>query len=51
VTFVALLELIRLGLVRVYQEKAFGNIWVINPAKQSAAAEHTSEINPLTPTS
>ena len=51
VTFVALLELIRLGLVRVYQEKAFGNIWVINPAKQSAAVEHTSEITPLTPTS
>jgi segregation and condensation protein A len=36
VTFVALLELIRLGLARVYQEKEFGNIWVINPAKESA---------------
>jgi segregation and condensation protein A len=35
VTFVALLELIRLGLVRVYQEKEFGNIWVINPSKQA----------------
>lgn len=34
VTFVALLELIRLGLARVYQEKEFGSIWVINPAKQ-----------------
>jgi segregation and condensation protein A len=36
VTFVALLELIRLGLARAYQEKHFGNIWVINPAKQSS---------------
>jgi segregation and condensation protein A len=35
VTFIALLELIRLGLLRVYQEKEFGNIWVVNPAKQS----------------
>jgi segregation and condensation protein A len=35
VTFVALLELIRLGLIRAYQEKQFGNIWVINPEKQS----------------
>lgn len=32
ITFVALLELIRLGLVRAYQEKHFGKIWVINPA-------------------
>jgi len=29
VTFIALLELTRLGLVRAYQEKEFGNIWVI----------------------
>jgi len=36
VTFVALLELIRLGLARAYQEREFGNIWVINPARQSA---------------
>jgi segregation and condensation protein A len=35
ITFVSLLELIRLGLLRVYQEKEFGNIWVINPAKQT----------------
>ncbi len=31
VTFLALLELLRLGLARVYQEKEFGNIWIINP--------------------
>lgn len=29
VTFIALLELIRLGLIRAYQEREFGNIWVI----------------------
>lgn len=29
VTFIALLELIRLGLLRAYQEREFGNIWVI----------------------
>ncbi|MDI6745395.1 MAG: segregation/condensation protein A [Thermodesulfovibrionales bacterium] len=34
VTFVALLELIRLGLIRAYQEKDFGNIWLINPQKK-----------------
>jgi segregation and condensation protein A len=34
VTFVALLELIRLGLIRAYQENDFGNIWVINPQKK-----------------
>jgi segregation and condensation protein A len=38
VTFVALLELIRLGLARAYQERDFGSIWVINPAKESAVA-------------
>ncbi len=37
VTFVALLELIRLGLARAYQEREFGNIWVINPAGKSTA--------------
>jgi segregation and condensation protein A len=37
VTFLALLELLRLGLARVYQEKEFGNIWVINPRSQESA--------------
>jgi len=41
VTFVALLELIRLGLAKAYQEKEFGNIWVINPAKQSTVVNQT----------
>jgi segregation and condensation protein A len=35
VTFLALLELIRLGLVKIYQEKAFGVIWIINPQIQA----------------
>jgi segregation and condensation protein A len=35
ITFIALLELVRLGLARAYQEKEFGSIWVINPARQS----------------
>jgi segregation and condensation protein A len=38
VTFLALLELLRVGLARVYQEREFGNIWVINPQKQDSAA-------------
>lgn len=41
ITFVALLELIRLGLVRAYQEREFGNIWVINPAIQSTVVSQT----------
>jgi segregation and condensation protein A len=39
ITFVALLELIRLGLARVYQEKLFGNIWIINPEKQAPVTD------------
>ncbi len=33
VTFLALLELLRLGLARAYQEREFGSIWIINPGK------------------
>ena len=36
VTFVALLEVLRLGLARAYQEKDFGSIWIINPQRQPA---------------
>lgn len=39
ITFISLLELIRLGLARVYQEKDFGNIWVINPSNQPIAVQ------------
>jgi len=31
VTLLALLELLRLGLARTYQEREFGNIWIIKP--------------------
>ena len=41
VTFVSLLEIIRLGLARVYQEKDFGNIWVINPSNQPTAVQES----------
>lgn len=34
VTFLALLELLRLGLIRAYQERDFGYIWIINPQKR-----------------
>jgi len=33
VTFLALLELMRLGLVKAYQERRFGPIWIINPQR------------------
>ncbi|MEW6109050.1 MAG: segregation/condensation protein A [Nitrospirota bacterium] len=38
VTFLALLELLRLGLARAYQEKEFGNIWIINPRKNESVS-------------
>ncbi|MBI5055948.1 MAG: segregation/condensation protein A [Nitrospirae bacterium] len=46
VTFLALLEIIRLGLVRIYQEKAFGAIWIINPQRQNivTASEDDQEV-------
>ncbi len=37
VTFIALLEILRLGLARAYQERDFGAIWIINPQRQAAA--------------
>lgn len=39
VTFIALLELIRIGVVRAYQERAFGNIWIVNPSRQGVIKE------------
>lgn len=38
VTFVALLEAIRLGLARVYQEDDFGQVWVIRPEDNVTSA-------------
>jgi segregation and condensation protein A len=34
VTFIALLEIVRLGLAKIYQDQAFGVIWIMNPRKQ-----------------
>ena len=47
VTFIALLELIRLGLMRAYQEKEFGNIWVIkqNVEQPATLTEHDESIS------
>jgi len=39
VTFLALLEILRLGLARAYQEKEFGNIWIINPRREVLEGE------------
>ena len=36
VTFLAMLEVIRLGLAKIYQEQDFGSIWIINPQKDAA---------------
>lgn len=35
VTFIALLEILRLGLAKAYQDKDFGSIWIIGPQKQT----------------
>lgn len=35
VTFLALLELVRLGLIKTYQEKAFGSVWILNPQQDA----------------
>ena len=43
VTFVALLELIRLGVAKVYQESQFGEIWVINPESGIQKEKFVSE--------
>ncbi|RJR19618.1 MAG: segregation/condensation protein A [Nitrospiraceae bacterium] len=42
VTFLALLEIIRLGLAKIYQEKDFGLIWVLNP--QNSASGTTEDV-------
>lgn len=36
VTFVALLELLRMGVARAYQERDFGSIWIMRPKEESA---------------
>jgi segregation and condensation protein A len=48
VTFLALLEIVRLGLAKIYQEKAFGLIWLMNPQHETSAssAEVVEELLP-----
>lgn len=52
VTFVALLELLRLGLAKAYQEKEFGTVWLIRPEEEpepESAAELAGLETPETP--
>lgn len=39
ITFVALLELLKLGLLRAYQEKDLGAVWVIRPEEEPAETD------------
>jgi segregation and condensation protein A len=50
VTFLAVLEVVRLGLVKIYQESAFGLIWLMNPQKQGEQASAGAEEEALTET-
>ncbi len=45
VTFVAILEILKLGLARVYQEDKFGPIWVLR-AKEHPDEDSASEMGP-----
>lgn len=42
VTFIALLEILRLGIARVYQDKEFGSIWIVVPSRE-ASVERVTE--------
>lgn len=44
VTFLALLELSRLGLAKAYQENIFGVIWIMNPQKSAMGTTETAEL-------
>jgi len=44
ITFVALLEIVRLGLLRVYQEQRFGTLWIINPGP-GQLSERLQDVN------
>lgn len=43
VTFLALLEVVRLGLVKIYQESAFGQIWVLNQEQEQVEVSEIKE--------
>jgi len=50
VTFVALLELLRLGLAKAYQEREFGTVWIIRPEEAPVAGAELSQVEtPETP--
>ena len=44
VTFLALLELSRLGLAKAYQENIFGVIWIMNPQKSAMGITPAAEL-------
>ncbi len=44
VTFLALLELSRLGLVRAYQQNIFGVIWIMDPQKSAMGITPAAEL-------
>jgi segregation and condensation protein A len=46
VTFLAVLEMIRLGLTKLYQEQAFGTIWILRP-KEGVDDAFTGEDAPV----
>ncbi|GAB4486745.1 MAG: segregation/condensation protein A [Thermodesulfovibrionales bacterium] len=49
VTFLSVLELLRLGMARAYQEQDFGQIWVISPRRKEpggTAAQAAAETEP-----
>jgi segregation and condensation protein A len=48
VTFLAVLEIVRLGLVKIYQEKDFGIIWVMNPRRAGTQTAGEQEETPET---
>lgn len=44
VTFLAMLEIVRLGLVKIYQEKAFGSIWLLKRKDEDALYSESEEV-------
>lgn len=46
VTFLALLEIVRLGLARIFQESAFVKIWILNPGSERPSNESSPEQHP-----
>lgn len=44
VTFLALLEIVRLGLIKIYQEKAFDSIWLLKRREEDAVYSQSDEV-------